>query len=426
MKKVSWMGKEVKARREGVKQLVGPEFDECELDVKVEMIQALIPIGLMYVEELLKQEVKDLAGERYKRGDGRDGIVRWGKQWGSVYLGDQKVPVEYQRLRDRVEGKEVELQAYKELGRPREVEGRVLRKVLSGLSCRRYDECSRTTAEAFGLSASSVSREFIRASGKKLEELLERDLGNYDIAAVIIDGKTFQEDEMIIALGVTMKGEKVILGFVQAATENARVVKQFLTGLVERGLDVERGVLCLIDGSKGLRKAVQDAFGGHALVQRCQIHKRRNVVSHLPKRTQATYSRLLQRAYEEPTYEGAKRKLEKIRQQLSRINESAARSLDEGFEETLTLHRLGLMNKLGKSLRTTNCIESVMASVGQRTDKVDHWRNSDQKQRWLATALLDIEPRLNHIKGHTHLPALRAALQKELGIAPSNEQQVAA
>ena len=426
MKKVSWMGKEVKARRERVKELMGRGFDGCELDVKVEMIQALIPIGLMYVEELLKQEVKDLAGERYRRGDGRDGIVRWSKQWGSVYLGDQKVPVEYQRLRNRVEGKEVELEAYKELQRPREVDERVLRKVLSGLSCRRYEECSRATAEVFGVSPSSVSRGFIRASGKKLEELLERDLGKYDIVAVIIDGKAFQEDEMIIALGVTMEGEKVILGFVQAATENARVVKEFLTGLVERGLDVERGVLCLIDGSKGIRKAVQDAFGGHALVQRCQIHKRKNVVSHLPKRTQATYSRLLQRAYEEPTYEGAKRNLEKIRQQLCRINESAARSLDEGFEETLTLHRLGLMNKLGKSLRTTNCIESVMALVGQRTDKVDHWRNSDQKQRWLASALLDLEPRLNHIKGHTHLPALRAALQEELGIVASNEHRVAA
>lgn len=426
MKKVSWTGKEVKARRERVKELMSRGFDGCEVDVKVEMIQALIPIGLMYVQGLLEQEVRDLAGERYRRGDGRDGVVRWGKQWASVYVGGQKVPVEYQRVRNVMEGKEVELEAYKKLQRPREVDEGLLRKVLSGLSCRRYEECSEATLEAFGLSPSSVSRRFIRASGKKLQGLVERDLRGYDIVAVIIDGKTFQDDEMIIALGITMEGEKVILGFVQAATENASVVKEFLVGLVERGLDVERGVLCLIDGSKGIRKAVQDVFGGHALVQRCQIHKRKNVVSYLPKRSQATYRRLLQKAYEEPTYEGAKRKLGKIRQQLCRINESAARSLDEGLEEMLTLHRLGLMSKLGKSLKTTNCIESVMALVGQRTDKIDYWCNSDQKQRWLATALVDIEPRLNKIKGHTHLPALRAALQRELGISPSNEQQVAA
>jgi transposase-like protein len=171
-----------------------------------------------------------------------------------------------------------------------------------------------------------------------------------------------------------------------------------------------------MDGSKGIRKAVEEIFGRYALIQRCQWHKRENVVDYLPKARQAPFRKLLQPAYEEPTYEGAKRALMRVKRELSLINESAVRSLEEGLEETLTLHRLGLFEKLGKSLKTTNCIESIMALIGQKTDKVDYWRNSNQKQRWLATALLDIEPRLNRIRGYRYLPELRTALQMELSI----------
>ena len=245
---------------------------------------------------------------------------------------------------------------------------------------------------------------------------MERRLDNYDIVALIIDGKTFREDEMIIALGVTVEGEKVILGFIQAGTENAVVCRDFLNSLLERGLKIGRGVLCVMDGSKGIKKAVEEILGRYVLIQRCQWHKREDVVSYLPKGQQEVFRRKLQRAYQQCTYERAKAALYQIKKELSLINESAVRSLEEGLEETLTLHRLGLFEKLGKSLKTTNCIESIMALIGQRTDKVDYWKNSDQKQRWLATALLDIEPRLNRIKGYRYLPALRKAIQQELGI----------
>ena len=215
-------------------------------------------------------------------------------------------------------------------------------------------------------------------------------------------------------MGVTVQGRKMPLGFVQTGTENERVGREMLEGLLERGLRIDERLLCIIDGSKGLRKALYDVFGSKVCVQRCQWHKRENVIGYLPKGMQGSMRRRLQEAYEEPTYEKAKEKLLKIRKELQQINRSAVNSLDDGFEETLTLHRLGLFQELGISLKTTNCMESLMALIGQKTNKVDYWRNSDQKHRWLAAALLDIEPRLRKVKGYKYLPKLRAAVQRAI------------
>ena len=233
---------------------------------------------------------------------------------------------------------------------------------------------------------------------------------------IFIDGKTFAEDKMVVALGVDMQGRKIPLGFVQTATENARACKEFLRGLVERGLKVEQGLLFVIDGAKGLSKAVLEVFGGQALIQRCQWNKRENVVSYLPKTQQANFRRKLQRAYEKPTYEEAKAALRHIAKELKLINESAVSSLNKGFEETLTLHRLGLFSQLGISFKTTNCIESLNSQIARLTRRVSRWSNSHQKHRWMATVLLDIEPRLRKIKGFRYLPLLRMAIQKELGL----------
>jgi transposase-like protein len=219
---------------------------------------------------------------------------------------------------------------------------------------------------------------------------------------------------MVLALGVTVTGEKVLLGFVQTGTENEQVCAAFLRDLVERGLGYEQGLLCVIDGSKGFRKAVASVFGPQAVVQRCQWHKRENVVAYLPKGQQAPWRCKLQAAYERPSYAEAKAALLRCRQELRLLNESAVASLDEGFEETLTLHRLGVFGTLGTSLKTTNCLESINALVGQRTAKVNRWTNSAQKQRWLAAALLDIEPPLRRIRGYRSLPLLRPALQAEI------------
>jgi transposase-like protein len=415
MKRVLRVGRDVKARKAGVKELMDMDLGGLEMDVRVQLIQELIPLGLMHVGEVLREEIRSLAGDRYKR-NGVSGHVRWGRQWGSVYLGEHKVPFLYQRVRDRRAGKEVELTAYKRLQGPQRMDEGILKKILLGLSCRRYKECSHAVPDAFGVAPSTVSRRFIRASTRKLQGFMERRLDTYDLVALIIDGKTFQEDEMIIALGVTVGGKKIVLGFIQAGTENASVCKDLLHSLLERGLDIRQGVLCVLDGSKGIRKAVEGVLGGYVLIQRCQWHKRENVVRYLSKEHQDLFRRKLQRAYQESTYEQTKETLLKVKKELSLINESAVRSLEEGLEETLTLHRLGLFEELGTSLKTTNCIESLMSLIGQMTDKVDHWKNSNQKQRWLATALVDIEPRLNRIKRYQYLPTLRVAIQRELKI----------
>jgi putative transposase len=380
-------------------------------NTRVELIQALIPLGLEAVADVLQQEVVALAGERYRRGGGQLGYARWGHQQGSVYLGDQKVSMRVPRVRNLHAGHEVPLATYQELRQPRRADESALRKVLKGLSCRDYEACAEPVAETFGLSGSSISRRFKRASARKLAELSERDLSGYDLVALFLDGKTFGDDAMVIALGVTLDGQKVVLGFVQTATENEVVCSAFLRGLVERGLSFDQGLLCVIDGAKGLRKAVQKVFGDAAAVQRCQWHKRENVLRYLPLSQQATFRRKLQAAYEQPSYAAAKKALQRIRSELAAINVSAVNSLDEGFEETLTLHRLGLFKELGRSFKTTNCLENLNSLVGHRTNKVDCWRNAEQKHRWLATTLLDLEPQLRKVSGHRQLLQLRTALQ---------------
>jgi transposase-like protein len=371
------------------------------------LIQALIPVVLERVAELLAADVVAIAGARYARTDHAPHCVRWGRQAGSIYLGDQKVPIEVPRVRDRVANVEVPLPSYHALQAPHAVDQAVLLRILGGLSTREYDRCVRLVPEAFGLSASSVSRRFRRASRRALEALQARRLGGEPVVAVVLDGKTFAEDAMVVAVGVWATGEKRILGMVQTATENRPVCAALLRDLLNRGLRIDDGILVVVDGSKGLAAAVREVFGAAAAIQRCQWHKRENVQAH-----QAAFRVKLQRAYDQPTYERAKQALAKVRKELTVLNSSAAASLDEGLDETLTLHRLGCGRTLGLSLKTTNILESIHARVASRTDKVDVWRNSDQKQRWVAAALLDLEPRLHRIKGFKALPHLQLALAR--------------
>jgi transposase-like protein len=412
MKRVFRVTEPGKVKDIGLRGL-GQAPEAASLDVKVALIQALIPIGLQAVQDLLEAEVQTLAGARHQRTGRQPGLVRWGQQRGSVYLADQKLALTHTRVRDRVRNQEVPLQSYHALQTPRQADAGLFRKVLLGVSCRDYAAAAEAVPPAFGLSASTVSRRFIQASAAQLQAFQERDLAAYDVVALLLDGKTFAHDSMVIALGVTLTGEKIVLGFVQTATENERVCAAFLRSLGARGLRTARGLLVVLDGAKGLRAAVTSVFGPQAAVQRCQWHKRENVVAYLPKRLQDPWRRKLQAAYERATYAEAKAALGRCRPELRLLNESAARSLDEGLEETLTLHRLGCFPQLGLSLKTTNCLESLNSLIAQRVAKVDHWRTSDQKQRWLAAALLDIEPRLRRLKGFRALPVLRAALERE-------------
>jgi len=411
------MRKVRRIRREGqVTELIAADLDALPIDAatidgKVALIQALIPLGLLHVEASLQQELELLTGPRYARHGGQAGLVRHGRQPGSVYLADQKLPIQVPRVRDRAQNHEVPLATYQRLQVPRGLDEGVLRRILAGVSCREYARAAEAVPEAFGLSASTMSRRYIKASARHLAALSARRLDGYELVALFLDGKTFAADTMVMALGVTVRGEKVVLGFVQTGTENATVCTAFLRDLVGRGLRTADGLLVVIDGGKGLHAAVATAFGSAAVIQRCTWHKRENVVAYLPKSEQAALRRQLQTAYGQPTYKKAKAALGRVYRALKQRNASAAASLLEGLEETLTLHRLGLAAELGTSFKTTNCIESMNALVEQRTAKVDYWKNSDQQQRWLATALLDIEPRLRRVKGYRHLPKLHRALR---------------
>ena len=381
------------------------------------LIQALIPLGLKAVEEALVQEVTALAGARYAHDDAHPAIVRWGEQAGSIYLADQKLPIQVPRVRDRAAGQEVALATYQQFQTPRALDVGLFRRVLGGLSCREYEAAAEAVPAAFGLGRSSVSRRFIRASARALRSLLERRLDDREWLVLLLDGKTFAADQLVIALGVTRTGEKRLLGLLQTATENKTVCASFLRELQERGFTTPQGLLVVLDGAKGLRAAVRDVFGDAVPVQRCQWHKRENVVRYLARTEQPTWRRKLQAAYAHARYADAKRALHRLIQELRVVNASAARSLEEGLEETLTLHRLGVFPELGTSFKTTNLIESVMARVEAKTLRVDHWRTSDQKLRWCAAALLAVEPQFRRVKGWAHLPLLERALRAKIPIA---------
>lgn len=387
--------------------------------VALAMIQALIPLGLKAVEQALVAEVHELAGPRHARDDGRPDVVRWGAQRGSIYLADQKLPVTVPRVRDRQAQREVPLTTYAAFQTPRAQDVGLFRRVLGGLSCRDYEAAAEAVPEAFGLARSSVSRRFIRASANELVRLQERRLDDAEWLVLVLDGKTFAGDQLVIALGVTATGEKRILGLVQTASENKRVIACFLRELGERGFPLDRPLLVVLDGAKGLRAAVREVFAD-VPVQRCQWHKRENVVSYLAKRDKPTWRRKLQAAYAHPTYTDAKRALDRLYRELRLVNESAAASLAEGLEETLTLHRLNVFPELGVSFKTTNLLESVMARVEAKTWRVTRWRTSNQKQRWCASALRAMEAQFRRVKNYRQLPLLKQALQTNLSVTNSN------
>jgi putative transposase len=398
----------ISEKRKAAMERVVDAYSE-EPDVRLAVIQDLIPLGLKAVAEELQNEVKRLAGAEYNRnGDN----ARWGSQGGSVYLRNEKFAVRVPRVRNVSTNEEVPLEIYKRFQKPFDDDGSVMRRLLHGLSTHKYQESSSLAAEAFGISASNLSKRFKKCSADKLKSLQERSLSEYDLVAVFIDGKRYAQDGVIVAMGIMIGGEKIILGMEQVHNENASAIGQWLERMIARGLKFEQGLLFIIDGAKGIRKAIDQKFGPYALIQRCRWHKRENVVSYLNDADQVTYRRRLQDAYCKTTYKEASGALKQILRDLEKVNQSAANSLLEGLDETLTMHELGLSVELARSLGTTNCIEGFMSQLGAYTDKVDRWHNSSQIQRWTATSALDIEPRLRKIKGFRYLPVLRFKLQE--------------
>ncbi len=387
------------------------EVESQGFDIEVAMIQGLIPLGLKAVEDRLQREVELLAGK--KQAHGKEN-VRWGKQAGSVYLRDQKVPIMHPRLRNKVRDTEMPLTAYQQMQDPYRGDRQTMLRLLQGISTHKYSESMELVPEVFGISASNLSRRFKKNTLVQLRTLKNRSLKGYDFVCVIIDGKRYAEDGLLVVLGITLDGTKVILDIDQSHSENSNVVRQLFDRLIERGLKFEEGLLFIVDGSKGIIGAIKKQFEEYAFIQRCQWHKQQNVIGYLNDGQKAICKRQLQAAYAQTTYREAKAGLEKLCRELESVNQSAANSLMEGVEETLTLHSLGLSPELCKSLNTTNCMESVMAQLGQYTDKVDRWHNSSQILRWTAAGLLEIEPRLHKIRGYRYLNLLRMKMRDEI------------
>ena len=378
-------------------------------ETRLSMIQALIPLGLSAVNAELQKEWASLVGSHYAHGKE---MGPWGSNAGSVYVGDQKLHVKVPRVRRRDTNEEVLLNSYQRLQQPGVIEEMALRRVLNGVSHGHYAEATMSVPETFGISRSSVSKKWIRASAKKLEAFCARDLSGYDIVAMIIDGKGFGDNEMITALGITLAGDKVILGFIESSTENFVVCRDLMNDLIKRGLRIDNEILVVIDGGKGIHKGVTTVLGDKAVIARCQWHKRENVVEYLNPGARDAWRRKLQGAYNEPNYGEAKSRLLSLKSELRSINVSAVKSLEEGFEETLTLHRLGMVEKLATSFKTTNLIENIHRLLEDISGRVCRWRNSDQRRRWVATGLLKIEPRLRRLRGYRDLPALRDAMRR--------------
>jgi transposase-like protein len=335
-----------------------------------------------------------------------------GQQPGFVFLDGRKVPFPNMRVRSLDGEQEVKLQSYAKFQEDSTSGRLALRDMMRGVSTRDYAEGAEGFLHGYGTARSSVSRAFIRASEAKLKELMERDLSKLDLVAMFMDGVGFQGHLQVVAMGVDAQGCKHVLGLWQGATENHVVCQALLDDLVRRGLNPEKRYLFVIDGGKGLRAAIQKTFGKRGEVQRCQQHKQRNVAGHLPKHLQSEFRRKIAAAYGMTDYAEAKRALESCVRDLERINPSAAASLREGMEETLTLHRLEVPALLRVSLGTTNPMESPFATVRGKTWRVRRWRGADQVQRWAAAALLRAETGWRRLRGAKQMGILIDALHR--------------
>jgi putative transposase len=365
--------------------------------------------GLQLMSLLMDEEVRKLAGERSRPQPERT-ANRWGKERGYCVVMGQKVPIERPRVRT-TEDKEVRLGSYEMFHRGEPLSETVWEKLMLGLSTRRYGQAVREFTEAYGLEKSAVSEHFIEASRVKLKDLMERRLNKLQLCALLIDATPFEGQQMIVALGIGQDGRKTILGIRQGATENATVVGELLGDLMNRGLDFSTPRLYVLDGGKALHAAVKKYAGESAPIQRCQVHKRRNVLDHLTDEQKPAVARKLNAAYALEEYAAAREALNGLHHELMHLNPSAARSLGEGLEETLTVHRLHVPQQLRLTLASTNVIESAFSIVERVCLNVKRWHSGDQRERWVGSGLLVAEKQFRRIKGHKQLPLLLGELE---------------
>src|SRR5213080_781703 len=375
--------------------------------------------GLQMVELLMEEEVRHLVGERNRPLPERT-ANRWGTERGYCVVMGQKVPVERPRVRS-TEDREIRLDSYEMFHRGEPLTETVWEKLMLGLSTRKYGQAVRQFTEAYGLEKSAVSEHFIEASRAKLKDMMESRLDKLRLCALLIDATPFEGQQMVAALGIGQDGRKTILGIRQGATENATVVCELLGDLVSRGLDFTQPRLYILDGGKALTAAVKRYAGDSAAIQRCQVHKRRNVLDHLTDEQKPAVAKRLNAAYALEDYAPAKQALHHLHRELMDLNPSAARSLGEGMEETLTVHRLHMPMQLRKTMASTNVIESAFSIVEQVCRNVKRWHGGDQRERWVGSGLLVAQKQFRRVTGHKQFPALIRELE---ALNPSKREVV--
>jgi len=399
-------------------------LEEClpMLDLILEMkhdIEAVsAELGLKIMHRYMDQEIERRCGPW-----GAQSHYRHGTQPGYVVFHGRKVPLQRPRLRGKAAG-EAALQSYRLFQQDGRMQRAVARKLIRQVSTRNYAGAIDDCLEGYGIGKSSVSRHWKIATAAELEKLCQRPVPPR-LVALLLDGQSFRGEHLIVALGVDEEGQKHVLGLWHGATENSTVVRALLADLRERGLDTESALLVVIDGAKALHKAVKEVFGERALIQRCRVHKLRNVLEHLPREKQQQAAWRLRGAWAKATPQEALKELRAVAKWLDANSPSAARSLEEGLEETLTLHRLGINELLRRSLSSTNLIESCFARTEAWTRRVKRWRNGKMVLRWGAAALLVAEAGFRRIRGHAHLHQLKVALAAHQNSELETQKQAA-
>jgi transposase-like protein len=395
------------------------------------LLALAVGAGLQVMQTLMAEDVIGLCGSKGHHDPNRS-AVRHGTEAGSVVLGGRTVGVRRPRVRTVDNTAEVPVPAYGVFASTELLDALALERMMAKLSTRRYRAGlkpvgTEVEARAGSTSRSSVSRRFVAATERALDDMMHADLTGLDVVAIMIDGVHFADHLCVVALGIGIDGTKHPLGVVEGSTENATVVRALLVNLRDRGLDTNRAVLVVIDGAKALTAAVREIFDRVA-VQRCQLHKIRNVENHLPDALASTVAKKMRAAYHDPDPLHAEATLEALARSLDKTHPGAAGSLREGLAETLTIARLGVLPTLARTLRSTNAIESMIEICRDHAANVKRWRDGQMALRWCAAGMNEAAKQFRRVNGYLHLPALRAALDTHFNIAvtPTCDNQVAA
>jgi transposase-like protein len=405
-------------RELGFPPSVQAALGELACAAKDGLLALSVGVGLGVLHELMEVEVDDVVGPKGRHDPSRV-AVRHGHEAGEVTLGGRRVAVERPRVRAVDGSGEVALGTYEHFADRDPLQRLVLEQMLAGVSTRRLRRTREPVGEEVAaversVSKSAVSRTFIAKTSENLTALLARRLDDIRLAVLMIDGVELKGRTNIVALGISTDGKKTPLGLWQGSTENAAVATALLADLVDRGLDVEQGILCVLDGSKALRKAVRDVLGTHTPVQRCVRHKERNLMDHLPERDRPAVKRRLRAAWALTDHQTAIERLRGLADELAHSHPGACASLREGLEETVTVQRLGITGKLKRTLESTNPIESMIECIRRTSRNVKHWQNGDMALRWTAAGMLEAERQFRRVIGHAELATLAVAVERDL------------